>query len=51
MPVQGLEDWDFWLGAYELGWRFEYVPEVFFEYRQAEQSIRTVGFEDQIRKF
>jgi glycosyltransferase involved in cell wall biosynthesis len=22
MPVQGLEDWDFWLGAYVLGWRF-----------------------------
>jgi glycosyltransferase involved in cell wall biosynthesis len=51
MPVQGLEDWDFWLGTYELGWRFEYVAEAFFEYRQAEQSIRTVGFEDQIRKF
>jgi glycosyltransferase involved in cell wall biosynthesis len=53
MPVQGLEDWDFWLGAYELGWRFEYVPEIFFEYRQVEQSMitRTAGFEDQIRKF
>jgi hypothetical protein len=53
MPVQGLEDWDFWLGAYEHGWRFEYVPEIFFEYRQAEQSmiIRTTGFEEQIRKF
>ena len=31
MPVQGLEDWDFWLGALEHGWRFAYVPEVFFD--------------------
>jgi hypothetical protein len=50
--VQGLEEWDFWLSAYEHGGRLEYVPEIFFEYRQAEQSMitRTAGFEDQIRK-
>ena len=28
MPVQGLEDWDFWLGALEHGWQFAYVPEI-----------------------
>ena len=53
MPVQGLEDWDFWLGTLEHGWRFSYIPEVFFEYRRTEQSMitRTTGFEDQVREF
>ena len=53
MPVQGLEDWDFWLGALEHGWQFVYVPEVFFEYRQAGGSMitRTAGFETQVREF
>lgn len=39
MPVQGMEDWDFYLGAMEQGWEFFYIPEVFFEYRQAEGSM------------
>lgn len=53
MPVQGFEDWDFWLGALEHGWRFAYVPEVFFDYRQAQGSMitRTAGFEEQVREF
>jgi glycosyltransferase involved in cell wall biosynthesis len=53
MPVQGLEDWDFWLGALEHGWRFVYVPEVFFDYRQTRGSMitRTAGFEAQVREF
>ena len=53
MPVQGLEDWDFWLGALEHGWQFAYLPEVFFEYRQAEGSMinRTKGFEKQVGDF
>jgi len=51
--VQGLEDWDFWLGALEHGWRFAYVSEVFFDYRQGEQSMTTRAspFKDQIREF
>jgi len=53
MPVQGFEDWDFWLGALGHGWKFAYLPEVFFEYRQAEQSMikRAKGFETEIRTF
>lgn len=53
MPVQGFEDWDFWMGALEHGWRLMYVPEVFFEYRRAEQSMLTRGkpFEEQVREF
>jgi glycosyltransferase involved in cell wall biosynthesis len=53
MPVQGFEDWDFWLGALEHGWEFAYLPDVFFDYRQAEQSMitRTKGFESQIVAF
>jgi glycosyltransferase involved in cell wall biosynthesis len=53
MPVQGLEDWDFWLGALEHGWQFAYLPEVFFDYRQTEGSMisKTYAFENQIREF
>jgi glycosyltransferase involved in cell wall biosynthesis len=53
MPVQGFEDWDFWLGAFAHGWQFAYVPEIFFEYRQAEASMitRTRGFESQVEAF
>lgn len=53
MPVQGLEDWDFWLGALERGWQFAYLREVFFDYRQAEGSMitHTKGFESQVESF
>lgn len=53
MPVQGLEDWDFWLGALEHGWEFSYMPEIFFEYRQAEQSMltRTQGYHSEVEAF
>jgi glycosyltransferase involved in cell wall biosynthesis len=37
----GFEDWDFWLGAVEHGWDFAYLPEVFFDYRKAEESMLT----------
>lgn len=51
--IQGVEDWDFWLGALEQGWQFAYVPEVEFEYRVAKESgmTRTHGFEKQIEEF
>ena len=53
MPVQGYEDWDFWLGALEHGWEFAYIPEVFFDYRQHESSMitRTRGLESQIEGY
>jgi glycosyltransferase involved in cell wall biosynthesis len=53
MPIQGLEDWDFWLGALEHGWQFVYLPEVLFDYRIAKESMitRTSGFEKQIEEF
>jgi glycosyltransferase involved in cell wall biosynthesis len=53
MPVQGYEDWDFWLGAMERGWKFEYVPLIFFDYRQHTKSMLThaVNFEQQIKEF
>lgn len=41
IPVQGLEDWDFWLGAVEHGWKIQYVPEILFEYRVGEESMLT----------
>jgi len=51
--LNGLEDWDFWLGALEHGWQFTYVPEVFFDYRVAKESMitRSHGFEEQVGKF
>jgi glycosyltransferase involved in cell wall biosynthesis len=53
MPVQGLEDWDFWLGALEHGWQFAYVPEVLFDYRIAKESMvtRARGFVKQVEEF
>lgn len=53
MPVQGFEDWDFWLGAIEHGWEFAYVPEILFDYRKADDSMitRTAGFEMQVGEF
>ena len=41
MPVQGMEDWDFWVGALERGWRFHYLGEIFFDYRRANESMLT----------
>lgn len=29
----GYEDWDFWLGVAEKGWKFYHLPEVLFDYR------------------
>lgn len=37
----GFEDWDFWIGAFEHGWQFAYVPEPLFEYRKVQQSMYT----------
>ena len=53
MPVQGFEDWDFWIGAFEHGWQFAYVPEILFDYRKARDSMftRTAGFEEQLARF
>ena len=53
MPVQGFEDWDFWLGAVERGWQFAYLPEVFFDYRKADESMltRAIAFEQETEAF
>ena len=53
MPVQGFEDWDFWLGALERGWKFSYVPEVSFDYRQHQHSMLTRARQsyDAVREF
>jgi glycosyltransferase involved in cell wall biosynthesis len=51
MPVQGFEDWDFWLGALEHGWEFAYVPEVLFDYRTAENSMVTGIKGPQVEEF
>ncbi len=41
LPMQGWEDWDFWLTAYSLGFKFKYIPEVLFQYRVMEESAIT----------
>lgn len=33
------EDWDFWLGAMERGWRFVHLPRATFEYRVRPDSL------------
>jgi glycosyltransferase involved in cell wall biosynthesis len=39
MPIQGLEDWDFWLSAAERNFQFYYIPEPLFYYRVTEGSM------------
>lgn len=53
MPVMGLEDWDFWLGAAENSWQFHYIPEVCFDYRVMGGSMisRTRGREAEIEQY
>ena len=53
MPVQGFEDWDLWLSAVEHGWKFAYLPEVFFDYRKANESMltRAIAFEQETEAF
>lgn len=33
MPIQGWEDWDFWLSTVEKGWKFHFTTEILFDYR------------------
>jgi glycosyltransferase involved in cell wall biosynthesis len=53
MPIQGFEDWDFWVGALEHGWKFVYLAEVVFDYRRAQESMitRAVRSQEQVREF
>jgi hypothetical protein len=53
MPVQGFEDWDFWLGAAANRWEFAYVPEILFDYRVSDASMRSAmaGHEADIAEF
>lgn len=53
MPMQGFEDWDFWLCAFERGWKFHYLPEVFFEYRRSDESMitKTAGREAFVKEY
>jgi glycosyltransferase involved in cell wall biosynthesis len=37
--LSGLEDWDFWIGAAERGWRFHHLDEVAFDYRVRPGSL------------
>lgn len=39
MPFTGIEDWDMWLGASFIGYRFCYVDEVLFDYRVLGDSM------------
>jgi glycosyltransferase involved in cell wall biosynthesis len=53
MPVQGAEDWDFWLSTLEHSWQFAYVPEILFDYRVADQSMltRLRAYEQELENF
>lgn len=39
MPVMGFEDWDLWLRMANAGCHFEYVNELFFDYRVRTNSM------------
>jgi glycosyltransferase involved in cell wall biosynthesis len=37
--LRGFEDWDFWIGVTEHGWRIHTIPEVLFDYRDTPGSL------------
>lgn len=37
--LRGFEDWDFWIGVTERGWRIHTIPEVLFDYRDTPGSL------------
>ena len=47
---EGYEDWDFWLGAVEHGWKFKRIPEALFEYRVRPDSMVSTCNEPAIRQ-
>lgn len=53
MPVMGLEDWDFWLGAAGHSWSFHYIPEICFDYRVLGGSMisKTRGREAEVERY
>ncbi|MBZ5560743.1 MAG: glycosyltransferase family 2 protein, partial [Acidobacteriia bacterium] len=44
MPVQGGEDWDFWLTVAERGYRGVILREVLFDYRRRPGSLSTISW-------
>ncbi|KQN30881.1 hypothetical protein ASE92_19275 [Pedobacter sp. Leaf41] len=43
LPIQSLEDWDFWLNSYFNNFRFKFIDEELFEYRVLANSMIAVG--------
>ncbi|MFC1733290.1 glycosyltransferase [candidate division KSB1 bacterium] len=49
MPVQGYEDWNFWIGASNNGWMFHHLPDYLFDYRTREDSMIKQSFDPENR--
>ena len=45
MPVMGFEDWDLWLRMANAGCHFEYINEIFFDYRVRDNSMLADAWE------
>jgi len=45
MPVMGFEDWDLWIRMGNSGCKFEYVNEIFFDYRVRDNSMLADAWE------
>jgi glycosyltransferase involved in cell wall biosynthesis len=41
MPAMGWEDWDFWMRIALSDWKFQYLPEITFDYRVRDNSMIT----------
>jgi len=49
MPIMGLEDWDFWIRALEIGVKFHHIQKGMFYYRDLPDSmIKNVGNKQQV---
>jgi glycosyltransferase involved in cell wall biosynthesis len=48
--LYGCEDWDFWISLVERGYRGAIIPDVLFDYRQREGSMRRISEQREVRQ-
>lgn len=50
--IIGHEDWEFWIRVGQMGWKFLFVNDIFFDYRQSDHSlvIQALSEKDRMEK-
>jgi len=50
IPHRVYEDWDLWLSISSTRWKFHYIPEPLFKYRELEVSLKTAALNEDNRR-